>query len=138
MACGERLLKKLDQTERAFQKLKGVRELESTLPREVLYEVSAKRFEYTYESLWKTIRLFLLEEKGIECNSPMDCFKSLYSVGLIDDEYSAHIPRIVRMRNNIVHIYDFSLAEEVFKFVVERVIPAFENIILNLKGECEE
>ncbi len=117
--------------------MREVKDLEGSLPREILYEVTAKRFEYTYESLWKTIRLFLLEGKGIECNSPMDCFKSLYSVGLIDDKYSEDIPRIVRMRNNVVHIYDFSLAEDVFKFVVKKVIPAFENIIHNLNEACK-
>ena len=75
MACGERVLKKLDQARRAFEKLKAVPDLR--VEREILYEVSAKRFEYTYEVLWKTVRLFLLEEKGLECNSPMDCFKAL-------------------------------------------------------------
>ncbi len=114
-----------------------MKDLKGSLPREILYEVTAKRFEYTYESLWKTIRLFLLEEKGIECNSPMDCFKSLYSVGLIDDKYSEDIPGIVRMKNNIVHIYDFSLAEDVFSFVTEKVIPAFEDIIHNLREACK-
>ncbi len=74
MACGERVLKKLDQARRAFEKLKAVPDLR--VEREILYEISAKRFEYTYEVLWKAVRLFLLEEKGLECNSPMDCFKA--------------------------------------------------------------
>ncbi len=117
--------------------MKELENLEGTLPKEILYEVSAKRFEYTYESLWKTIRLFLLEEKGIECNSPMDCFKSLYAVGLIDERYSEEIPRIVRMRNRVVHIYDFSLAEEVFVFVKDKVIPTFEAIIGRIRESCK-
>jgi len=116
--------------------LKGLKDLKGSLPEEVLYEVAAKRFEYTYESLWKTARLFLLEEKGIECNSPMDCFKSLYSVGLIDESFSEDIPRIVRMRNSVVYIYDFSLAKDVYSFVDEVVIPAFENVISNLREAC--
>ncbi|WP_232219464.1 nucleotidyltransferase substrate binding protein [Hydrogenivirga sp. 128-5-R1-1] len=113
-----------------------MRNLQETLPAEILYEVTAKRFEYTYEALWKTIRLFLLEEKGIECNSPMDCFKALYSVGLIDEKHSEDIPKIVRMRNNIVHIYDFSLAEDLFKFIREKVIPVFGSIIKALRDNC--
>jgi len=87
MACGERLLKKLDQTERAFMNLREVPALENSLEKKILYEVSAKRFEYTYEVLWKTARLFLLEQKGVECNTPMDCFKGLYSAGLIEERF---------------------------------------------------
>lgn len=102
----------------------------------MLYEVAAKRFEYTYESLWKTVRLFLLEEKGVECNSPMDCFKALYAVGLVDEKYSEELPRIVKMRNRVAYIYDFSLAEEVFLFVRNRVVPAFEDIIRKLREAC--
>lgn len=103
----------------------------------MLYEVAAKRFEYTYESLWKTVRLFLLEEKGVECNSPMDCFKSLYAVGLIDEKHPEEIPRIVRMRNRVLHICDFSLAEEVFLFAKGRVVPVFEDMIRKLREACE-
>ncbi len=125
------------QTEKAFKKLKEVESLRGFLPEEILYEVCAKRFEYTYESLWKSVRLFLLEQKGLECNSPMDCFKGLYSVGLIDESYSEILPKVVRMRNRVVHIYDFSVAEEVYRFIVEEVVPSFEKIIKSLKEECK-
>ncbi len=137
MACGERVLKKLAQAERALSKLKEIKELEGKLDEEILYEVSAKRFEYTYEAIWKTARLYLLEEKGLECNSPMDCFKSLYSVGLISDSKAQNLPSIVRKRNEVVHIYDFSIAQDVYLFVKERVLPVFEEIVLRLKTECE-
>ena len=66
----------------------------------------------------------------------MDCLKALYSVGLIDERYSEDIPKIVRMRNNIVHIYDFSLAKDLFKFIREKVIPAFGSIIKALRNNC--
>ncbi len=135
MACGERVYKKLDQAKKAFEKLRAVPKLR--IEREILYEVSAKRFEYTYEVLWKAVRLFLLEEKGLECNSPMDCFKALYSVGLVDEETSKSLPGIVRMRNRIVHIYDFSLAEEVYMFIKETVIPSFERILRRIEEECK-
>jgi len=59
-------------------KLKEIENYEGKLEKEILYEVAAKRFEYTYESLWKLLRLYLLELKGLECNSPMDCFKTFY------------------------------------------------------------
>lgn len=88
--------------------------------------------------MWKTARLFLLEQKGVECNTPMDCFKGLYSAGLIDKRFESIIPKIVRFRNQIVHIYDFSLAEYVYDFIVRTVIEAFEHIIRKLRRACEE
>jgi len=136
MACGKRVLEKLAQTERAFKKLKEVEGLQNKLDKDILYELAAKRFEYTYESLWKTIRLFLLEEKGLECNSPMDCFKALYSVGFINEDVAEVVPRIVRMRNHIVHIYDFSVAQDTFYFIRDRVVPVFEHILGKLKENC--
>ncbi len=51
MAYRNRFLKKLDQTERALKKLKEIKTLKDKLDEEALYEVSAKRFEYTFEVL---------------------------------------------------------------------------------------
>jgi len=70
--------------------------MKEQLQGEILYEIAAKRFEYTFETLWKAARYFLLEQKGIECNSPMDCFKALYKVGLLNESLSHLIPKIVR------------------------------------------
>lgn len=138
MACGERLLKKLDQLERAYTKLKDIPFLEPELDREILYEVSAKRFEYTYEVLWKTVRLFLLERKGLSCNSPLDCFKALFSAGLLEENLARLTPSIVRKRNEIVHIYDFATAEDVYTFIKETVIPVFGKIVDLMRQECEK
>jgi len=104
----------------------------------LVYELAAKRFEYTFEMLWKAVRYFLLEEKGLECHSPMDCFKALYQVGLIGEDLSPLIPRIVRKRNEIVLIYDFEKAADLYEFVVTQVIPVFGRVIQALKKECLE
>lgn len=129
MACGERLLKKLDQSEKALKKLDQIKSLEDRLEEEILYEVCVKRFEYTFESLWKTIRLFLLERKGLECNSPMDCLKGFYAVGLIEKELAENIPKVVRLRNEVVHIYDFSLAKQAYIHINSMALPLFKVII---------
>jgi len=34
---------------------------------QVKVEVVTKRFEYSFEALWKTLKLFMTEEKGLEC-----------------------------------------------------------------------
>ncbi|MEJ5339685.1 MAG: nucleotidyltransferase substrate binding protein [Aquificaceae bacterium] len=138
MACGERLLKKLVQTEKALKKLEGVRALEERLEEELLYEVATKRFEYTFESLWKTIRLFLLEKKGLECNSPMDCLKGFYSVGLLSREVAEKIAKTVRLRNEVVHIYDFSLAGRAYVDINSTALPLFRAVVERIKEECQK
>ncbi len=36
----------------------------------------------------------------------------------------------------VVHIYDFETAREVYRFVVEEVIPTFGEILESLSREC--
>ncbi len=138
MACGERVSKKLTQSEKAFQKLKEIRDLADELEDEILYEVSAKRFEYTFESLWKTIKVFLEEQKGIECNSPMDCFKQFYRTMNLDEKYEDKIPKTVRFRNEIVHLYDYETAEFIYENLEHVVVPLFEEIINKMKDFCQK
>jgi len=137
MECSQRLIRKLRQTLRAFNRLKEIKNYEGYLEREILYEVAAKRFEYTFESLWKLLRLYLLELKGLECNSPMDCFKTFYQLGVLGEEEGKLIPKVVRKRNEIVHIYDFLLAEDIYRFILSEVIPLFEKILKVVEKDCE-
>ncbi len=138
MACGERLLKKLAQTERALDKLEQVKDLKEKLEEEILYEVCIKRFESTFETLWKTVRPFLLEQKGLECNSPIDCFKSFYSVGMLEKGFGDNIPRVVRLRKEVVHIYDFSLAEKAYTSIMETALPLFRAVHMKIREECQK
>ena len=137
MECSQRLIRKLRQTLRAFNRLKEIKNYEGYLEREILYEVAAKRFEYTFESLWKLLRLYLLELKGLECNSPMDCFKTFYQLGVLGEEEGKLIPKVVRKRNEIVHICDFLFAEDIYRFILSEVIPLFEKILKVVEKDCE-
>jgi len=56
--------------------------LEGYLSRDLLVEVTVKRFEYTFEAMWKTIKEFL-RTRGIECFSPKSCFSALLKEGII-------------------------------------------------------
>ena len=44
-----------------------------------------KRFEFTWELLWKTLKI-ILEYEGIECKTPRSCLKEDFKIELIDDE----------------------------------------------------
>ena len=67
----EKFRRALNRFEKAFTKFKEGLTLEEELgiPREIAAEVLSKRFEYTYEDMWKAVKE-ALRERGIECNSP--------------------------------------------------------------------
>ncbi len=134
MAYRERFLKKLNQTKRAFEKLKEIENLKDELEEEILYEVAAKRFEYTFEILWKTLKLYL-QEQGIECNSPLRCFKEFYKISKLNPKYEEDIPKIIRLRNEVVHIYDFQTAKFIYDNLEKVVIPVFQEILNKLRQE---
>jgi len=56
----------------AFTKL---REGASAVKDELDRDGVIQRFEFTFELLWKTLKIFLGEE-GIECRSPKECLRS--------------------------------------------------------------
>jgi len=62
-----------------------------------------QRFEFTFELLWKTLKLFL-EDKGILCQSPKDCLKAAFKYGLFSDD-ELYLNMLVD-RNNTSHIYN--------------------------------
>ncbi len=62
-----------------------------------------QRFEFTFELLWKTLKLFL-EDKGILCKSPKDCLKAAFKYGLFSDD-ELYLNMLVD-RNNTSHIYN--------------------------------
>jgi len=90
--------------------------LSSFLSEELLIEVVTKRFEYTYEAMWQALREYL-RGLGIEANSPMRCFKEAFKEGIISEGDEEIFPEIVRVRNEIVHVYDEEKARRIFRFI---------------------
>ena len=127
MAYSEKLKKKVKYLQKTFNKLKECKEFK--FEHVINVELSAKRFEYTYEILWRTIRLFLLEEKGLECYSPMDCFKLAFQVKLIPDNLELTFVQMVRSRNDIVHIYNDEVADEIYNNIVDKYIDAIGSVV---------
>ena len=71
-----------------------------------------QRFEFTFELLWKTLRLFL-EEEGIICSTPKECMKEAFRINWLNDEDI--FLNMLKDRNKTSHIYDKSMASEELK-----------------------
>ncbi|TAL70789.1 MAG: DUF86 domain-containing protein [Bacteroidetes bacterium] len=133
MAFSEKYLKRLASFEKALKKFQNF--LTLNLDLEVLIEVASKRFEYIYETMWKVMKLYLSEVKGIDCNSPLDCFKSAYQFGIIPENYEQVFIEMVKLRNEIVHIYNEEIALNIYHKIVPEYINAMIVVYENLKKE---
>jgi len=88
-----------------------------------------QRFEFTFELLWKTAKIFL-EYEGFRCAGPRSCIKEgvrreIFSEGevLLD---------MLEDRNKTAHIYDEHTAEEIFERIKNRYVPVIASNIRQL------
>ena len=117
---------RLKSFEQAFTRLKEVLAEPKT---DLARDAAIKRFEFTYALSWKAIQRFL-EEEGISCNSPKNCFKEAYKFGLVPD--SPLWARMMEDRNLTVHTYNASVADEMYGRL-SSYIPLFGELLEHLK-----
>jgi len=98
------------QYQRAFSRFREILEKEKN---EVTRDSAIKRFEFTFDLAWKTIKAFLEEKKGISISSPKECFREAFRQGLID--YDELWLKMTDWRNEVVHIYKEKLADNLYK-----------------------
>ncbi len=70
-----------------------------------------QRFEFTFELLWKTLKI-VLESKGILCKAPSECLKEAFRLGLIQDE-TAYM-QMLKDRNKTSLLYSKGQADDIF------------------------
>lgn len=105
-------MKRLDQIKDDFRKaLTSLEEAVSQAKNDLEIDGAIQRFEFTYELFWKLLKTYLLLE-GIVANTPRECFKEAYKLGLLADEEAAL--RMIDDRNLTTHLYDKSASREVF------------------------
>lgn len=123
----EELKYAFDRFSSAFIQLKeGVNIAEDDLERDGVIQ----RFEFTFELLWKTIKIFL-REKGIEVKTPKDSLKEGFRLGWIGEEQV--FLNMLEDRNKTSHIYEKSVADEIFSRIKVDYINAIESVFGKLK-----
>ncbi|MFO0794270.1 MAG: HI0074 family nucleotidyltransferase substrate-binding subunit [Candidatus Brocadiaceae bacterium] len=125
--------------QKAYEKFANIVDRKDEFYREgfgdIYLDLVVKRFEFTYEMSWKTIKRYL-DYVGIECHSPRSCFKDAFSQKLINDE--AVWLDMIEQRNLSSHIYD----EDEIKGILDKINDykdTFEKLLRSLeersKGE---
>ena len=135
MAHRQKLSRTLENFEAAAKKLKEALdpEFQAQFKKDILIEVITKRFEYTFESMWKCLKEILLEE-GIQALSPLSCFQEAFHAGLIPKDQEAIFPTMVKKRNEIVHIYSDEDAEEIFLLIKDTFSHAIFSLLKHLQS----
>ncbi len=117
----------LEKFKSAIKRLdEGVKEAKDNLGRDGVIQ----RFEFTFELLWKSLRLFLLDE-GIITKSPKESLKEGFKFGLIKDEEI--FLDMLEDRNQTSHIYSEEVSKEIFKRIKIRYLNPLKKILNEIK-----
>ncbi|MBL7073589.1 MAG: nucleotidyltransferase substrate binding protein [Candidatus Omnitrophica bacterium] len=129
----KRIFEKFEKALEKFKRIIQSKYLSDFLNRDLIIEATTKRFEYTFESMWKTLKEHLREE-GVECSTPLKCFKEAFKAGIIDEQHESLFPEMIEKRNLIVHVYDSEQAENIYEFIKrEDVFSAIKSVYKQLK-----
>ncbi|MDD4295196.1 MAG: nucleotidyltransferase substrate binding protein [Candidatus Omnitrophica bacterium] len=91
-----------------------------------------QRFEFTFELLWKTLKIFLKED-GIEVKTPRESLKEAFRVGWINDEQV--FLDMMEDRNKTSHIYDKEAASEIFQRIKMQYVKGIKEVLDKLKSK---
>ncbi len=110
--------------EKAFFKLR------ESLEEEDLNELErngvVKRFEFTFELGWKTLKDYMQEQGMTFQLSPKGTFRHAQQSGLMD--YAQILIDALEVRNDLVHDYDGEKFEASENLIREEIFPALEKL----------
>ena len=125
----ENLVYALNKFETAFARLEqAVEQVVDDLDR----DGAIQRFEFAFELLWKTAKIFL-EYEGFRCAGPRSCIKEgTRTEILLEGEV---LLDMLDDRNKTTHIYDEHTAEEIFERIKNQYVPAMARNIRKMREQ---
>ena len=93
-----------------------------------------KRFEFTFELLWKTFKKIARFEK-IDCFGPKSCLKTAFKLGLIESEEL--FLDIIDARNKTTHVYSAEEAKKIYEFIKEKATLAFKEAEIKIEQKLQ-
>jgi nucleotidyltransferase substrate binding protein (TIGR01987 family) len=85
----------------------------------IIRDASIQRFEYSFESVWKALKAYLLEFEGVDVHSPKSSFRGGFRSGLISAEDTRACLRMTDDRNLTAHTYIEPIAEDIYRRLAE-------------------
>ena len=106
------LKEKIEQLEQASIKWKKSLDVEFT---DLNRDAAIQRFEFTFELLWKVIKVYLNEIEKIECHSPKSCFREIKNILKLNEEEIETCLQMANDRNLSAHTYSEEMANDLYK-----------------------
>ena len=134
----KKFLDKLDKLNLALESLEDMIEFSNTADikleklDEAVRDSIIKKFEYTFELSWKTIKSYLEEEGFEEVASPKRALKQAFEIGLINDEETWS--NMLEARNSTAHTYDKEKAIYYEDVIKNKYINALSTLVSKLNG----
>lgn len=121
----ERFTERKVEVENALKRLReAVAEPEGDLVRDAVIQ----RFEFTFELVWKTLKLYL-ERQGLDCGGPRSTLKKAFTDGLIASPEEADLwLQLLEDRNLTSHAYDEALARRIYQHIVKDYVTTLGNM----------
>lgn len=117
---------------------KSLKNLEKSLDADVsadfVLEGTVLNYSLTFDIAWKVMKDILTKELEIldfALGSPRETLQQAFANGIIDDD---RWMKMLRVRNQLAHDYDGTLAEEEFQNIIGVYYPLFQK----LKGHVEK
>ncbi len=90
-----------------------------------------QRFEFTFELLWKALKIYL-EHQGIIVKTPRDSFVEAFRIDLFGDEKI--FLDMMEDRNSTSHIYDKETSKKIFNRIKKNYSSEITKLIEQLKA----
>jgi nucleotidyltransferase substrate binding protein (TIGR01987 family) len=120
----EKLKERLQSSEAALATLDEALRLPVSV---IVRDAAIQRFEYSFESTWKSLKGYLEVYEGIVCNSPKGCFREALQTGLLSRAEIEVCMIMTDDRNLTSHTYLESLAEHIYT-----QLPAYLTVLQSL------
>jgi len=107
----ERLKLKLNDAQKALATLKEISKEPYSI---IIRDATIKRFEYTFDTLWKFLKEYLKIQKGVIVNFPKDCFREILPLGICSEDEVRMLLEMTDSRNETVHTYKQEVANKIY------------------------
>lgn len=101
----------------------------------VVRDAAIQRFEYTFEAVWKLLKVYLQSQEGIVCTSPKSCFRHASRAGLLSLEHTETCLMMTDDRNLTSHTYIEAIAQTIYQ-----KLPSYNQVMRELfdKIQCPD
>jgi len=98
----------------------------------IVRDACLQRFEFSYELLWETLKVFLEDIHGVRAVSPRQVFKEAFALSIIGEEVT--FVEMIESRNTLSHTYNEEQAAKIYVKCAD-YLKAMKNVLAQLNKQ---